>query len=153
MNRTWKIQTHRDGGKKARHVKNEVKSLLIIFFDIKGIVHKELVRAGQTVNSAYCSDVLRWLCENVCWLHPELRRQMNWLLHYDKTPSRTSFFKMGFFTKKQHNCRPPSTIPLSVSPTEDKIVRPPFKTQLRWPRQNRRRCWTPSQNTTFKISL
>jgi hypothetical protein len=30
----------------------------IIFFDIEGIVHKELVLAGQTVNSAYYCGVL-----------------------------------------------------------------------------------------------
>jgi hypothetical protein len=36
-------------------VKNKDKSMLIIFFDMRGIVHKEFVLAGQTVNSAcYC---------------------------------------------------------------------------------------------------
>jgi hypothetical protein len=39
--------------KKVRQVKTKVKSMLIVFFDIKGIVHKEFVLAGQTVNSAY----------------------------------------------------------------------------------------------------
>jgi hypothetical protein len=38
---------------KARQVKSKVKSMLIIFFDIKGILHKEFFLAGQTVNSAY----------------------------------------------------------------------------------------------------
>jgi histone-lysine N-methyltransferase SETMAR len=37
--------------KKARQVKSKVKSRLIIFFDIKGIVHKEFILAGQIVNS------------------------------------------------------------------------------------------------------
>jgi hypothetical protein len=36
----------------------KVKSMLIIFFDIKGIVHKEFALAGQTVNSAYYCDSL-----------------------------------------------------------------------------------------------
>jgi hypothetical protein len=45
--------------KKARQVKSKVKSMLIIFFDIKGIVLKEFVLEGQTVNSAHYSDVLR----------------------------------------------------------------------------------------------
>jgi hypothetical protein len=49
----------------ARQVKIKVKSMLIIFFDIKLIVHKEFVLAGQTVNSAYYSDVLRRMRENV----------------------------------------------------------------------------------------
>jgi hypothetical protein len=46
--------------KKVRQVKSEVKSMLIIFFDIKGIVRKEFVRAGQTVSYAHYCD-----CENV----------------------------------------------------------------------------------------
>jgi hypothetical protein len=45
--------------KKARQVKSKVKCMLIIFFDIKGIIHKEFILAGQKVNSAYCCDVLR----------------------------------------------------------------------------------------------
>jgi hypothetical protein len=46
------------------------KCLLIIFFDIKGIVHKEFVLTGQTVNSAYYCDILWWLHENVQILNP-----------------------------------------------------------------------------------
>jgi hypothetical protein len=52
--------------KKARQVKSKVKRMLIIFFDIMGIVNKEFVLAGrQTVNSAYYCDILRRLHENV----------------------------------------------------------------------------------------
>jgi hypothetical protein len=39
-----------------RQSQSKVKNMLIIFFDIKGIVHKEFILAGQTVNSAYYSD-------------------------------------------------------------------------------------------------
>jgi hypothetical protein len=35
-----------------RKKKSRVKNMLVIVFDIKGIVHKEFVLAGQTVNSA-----------------------------------------------------------------------------------------------------
>jgi hypothetical protein len=44
---------------RAGQVKSKVKNLLIIFFDIKGIVHKEFALAGQTVNSAYYCVVLQ----------------------------------------------------------------------------------------------
>jgi histone-lysine N-methyltransferase SETMAR len=60
----WK-STHSPKLKKARQVKSKFKSILNIFFDIKGIVHKEFVLAGQTVNFACYCDVLRRLCENV----------------------------------------------------------------------------------------
>jgi hypothetical protein len=63
--------------KKVRHVKSKVKIMLIIFFDIRGIVHKELVLAGQTVNSTYYCDVLWLLHEYVRTLHPELWQQKN----------------------------------------------------------------------------
>jgi hypothetical protein len=58
--------------KKTRQVKGKVKSMLITLFDIKGIVHKEFVLAGQTVNSTYYCDVLCQLSENVRSLHPKL---------------------------------------------------------------------------------
>jgi hypothetical protein len=54
----------------ARQVKNKVKSELIIFFDVKGIVHKEFVLARQIVNSVYFCDALRRLRENVRRLRP-----------------------------------------------------------------------------------
>jgi hypothetical protein len=44
---------------KARQVKSKVKSILIIFLDIKGIFHKEFVLAGHTLNSAHCCDILQ----------------------------------------------------------------------------------------------
>jgi hypothetical protein len=37
--------------------------MLIIFFDIKGIDHKEFVLVGQTVSSAYCCDCWK-MCED-----------------------------------------------------------------------------------------
>jgi hypothetical protein len=53
-------------------VKRKVKSMLIIFFDIKGIIHKEFVLAGQIVTSAYYCDILWRLRENVRRFRPEL---------------------------------------------------------------------------------
>jgi hypothetical protein len=61
----------------ARQVKSKVKSTLIISFDFNGIVYKQLVLAGQTVNPAYYHDILRRR------LRPELRGQNNWLLSHD----------------------------------------------------------------------
>jgi hypothetical protein len=50
----------------AKQVKSRVKSMLIILFDIKGIVHKEFVLAALTANSPpYYCHVLRGLRENV----------------------------------------------------------------------------------------
>jgi hypothetical protein len=81
-------------------VKSKVKGMLITFFDIDGIIHKQLDLAGQTVNSAYCCDVLQLLHENVRRHPTELRLQENWLLHHEKVPSHTSFSTTDFFLPK-----------------------------------------------------
>jgi hypothetical protein len=39
--------------------------MIITFFDIKGIVHKEFVPTGQTVNSWFYCEVLRRLREDI----------------------------------------------------------------------------------------
>jgi hypothetical protein len=77
-------------------MKRKIKIMIIIFFDIKGTLHKESVMAGQTTNFAYCDD-LRRLRKNVCKLRPELWRQKNWLLHHDNAPSHAFFFTRDFF--------------------------------------------------------
>jgi hypothetical protein len=51
--------------KRARQVKSKVKSMLIIFFDIKVIAIKEFILAGQMVSSAYYCDVLQQMHTNV----------------------------------------------------------------------------------------
>jgi hypothetical protein len=61
MNRTGVARSSQGRPRKARHLKSKVKSMLIIFFNIKGIVHKEFVLAGQTVNSPYYCDVLNFI--------------------------------------------------------------------------------------------
>jgi hypothetical protein len=71
-----KVQTHWDW-KKMRQVKSKVKNMLIIFFDIKGIVHIEFALADQTVNSTYYCDVLWRMRGNVQRICPELRQQNN----------------------------------------------------------------------------
>jgi hypothetical protein len=98
MSHTWKVQTHQDR-KKARQVKSKVKSMLIIFFDIKRIVHKEFILVGQSVNSTYYCDGLYPLHENVLTLCPKLWRQKNWLLYHDNSLSHTFFFTREFLTE------------------------------------------------------
>jgi len=44
--------------KKARMSRSRVKTMIIVFFDSRGIVHKEFVPSGQTVNLAFYKDVL-----------------------------------------------------------------------------------------------
>jgi hypothetical protein len=45
-------------GKDQWRPKNKVRNMLIIFVDIKGVVHIEFALSGQTDNSAYYCDLL-----------------------------------------------------------------------------------------------
>jgi hypothetical protein len=42
-----------NGSKRAHVLKSQMKTMLITFFDIKGIVHIEFVSQDGTVNQAY----------------------------------------------------------------------------------------------------
>jgi hypothetical protein len=97
--------------------------MLVIFFYIKGIVDKEFVLAGQTVNYPYYYDVLRRLRKNVRRLRLELWRQKNGLLHHDSVPSLTSSFTREFFTTINMTVVPHPPY-FSVSPIEDNSERP-----------------------------
>jgi hypothetical protein len=101
--------------KKVRQVKSNAKSMLTtICFDIKDIVHKEFILAGQTIISAYYCDILQQLLDSVLRLCLELWRQKNWLLHHDNTPSNTSFSTREFFTKNNMTVIPLCTLLTSL---------------------------------------
>ena len=58
--------------KKARQSRSATKSMLIVFFDIRVIVHHDFVPEDQTVNAEfYCND-LRRLREDIRLKRPEL---------------------------------------------------------------------------------
>jgi hypothetical protein len=73
--------------KMSRLQKSKVKTLLIAFFDSNGIIHKEFVPAGQTVNSELYEQVLKWLlpCTPLVW--PELQRTGQWMLLHNNAPA------------------------------------------------------------------
>jgi histone-lysine N-methyltransferase SETMAR len=57
--------------------------MLIVFFDIRGIVHREFVPQGQTVNKKFYCEVLRRLRENIRRKRTDLWQAKNWILHDD----------------------------------------------------------------------
>jgi hypothetical protein len=51
--------------KKVHQVRSNGKPMLIVFFNIQGIVHKEFILPGQIINGKFYCEVLKWLREGI----------------------------------------------------------------------------------------
>ena len=86
--------------KKARMSKYKIKSMLIcFFFDGQGIVHKEFVPPGQTVNQTFYWEVLERLSKRVVRVRPGIAR--TWMLHHDNAPYHTAVSINEFLAEKK----------------------------------------------------
>ena len=82
----------------ARQVRSNIKSILICFFDQKGIVHKEFVPPGQTFHATFYVEDLKRLRENVRRKRPDQWRNNTWLLHHDNAPAHAALLTRRFLT-------------------------------------------------------
>ncbi|UYV78693.1 hypothetical protein LAZ67_16002432 [Cordylochernes scorpioides] len=94
----WKLP-HGPRPKKARQVRSNVKVLLTVFFDCRGVVHHEFFPQGRTVNKEYYLQVMRNLREAIRQKHPDLWKNKNWLLNRDNAPAHTSLLVRDFLAK------------------------------------------------------
>ncbi|UYV78130.1 hypothetical protein LAZ67_16000210 [Cordylochernes scorpioides] len=94
----WKLP-HEPRPKKARQVRSNVKVLLTVLFDCRGVVHHEFLPQGRTVNKEYYLQVMRNLREAIRQKRPDLWKNKNWLLHHDNAPAHTSLLVRDFLAK------------------------------------------------------
>ena len=94
----WKL-SHEPRPKKARQIRSNVKVLLTVFFDCRGVVHHEFLPQGGTVNKEYYLQVMRNLREAIRQKRPDLWKNKNWLLHHDNAPAHTSLLVRNFLAK------------------------------------------------------
>ena len=75
--------------------KSKIKSTFF-FFSSQGIVHKEFVPPGQTVNQTFCREVLERLRKRVARVRPGIAR--TWMLHHvtRQSPSMNFWHKKAF---------------------------------------------------------
>ena len=85
--------------RKARMSKSRIKSMFIVFFDSKGIVHKEFLPTGQTVSAAFYVEVLKRLRNRVTRVRPEIAN--DWILDHDNAPSHSSILVKEFLAKRK----------------------------------------------------
>jgi len=76
--------------RKFRQSKSRVKTMLLNFFDIRGIFHYEFVPTGQTVNHVYYLEVLERLREKVRRKQPKRFANSSWILHHNNAPAHTA---------------------------------------------------------------
>ena len=110
----WKTQNS-PRPKKARMSRSEVKTMLVCFFDHKGIVHYEFVKQGQTVSQQCYLEVLTRLRESVQRKIPGLWPD-NWILHHDNAPAHDAlrireFLAKNSITKMDHPPYSPGLAP------------------------------------------
>ncbi|UYV77835.1 hypothetical protein LAZ67_15002534 [Cordylochernes scorpioides] len=100
---------HEPRPKKARQVRSNVKVLLTVFFDCRGVVHHEFLPQGRTgktrakpgtsASKEYYLQVMRNLRKAIRQKRPDLWKNKNWLLHHDNAPAHTSLLVRDFLAK------------------------------------------------------
>ena len=83
--------------KKAHMSRSRVKNMIIVFFDSRGIVHKEFVPPGQTGNHTFYKDVLERLQKQVQRVWRDIADV--WVLHHDNAPAHTLLSIREFLAK------------------------------------------------------
>ena len=110
----WKTQNS-PRPKKARISRSQVKTMLVCFFDHKGIVHYECIAQGQTVNQQCYLEVLTRLRESVRSKRPGLWPDKR-ILHHDCAPALDAlrvreFLAKNTITKMDHPPYSPDLAP------------------------------------------
>ncbi|UYV72614.1 hypothetical protein LAZ67_10000060 [Cordylochernes scorpioides] len=131
----WKLP-HEPRPKKARQVRSNVKVLLTVFFDCRGVVHHEFLPQGRMVNKEYYLQVMRNLREATRQKRPDLWKNKNWLLHHDNAPAHTSLLVRDFLAKNNTLMMPQSPYSPELAPCDfflfPKLKRPVMSLYLNY---------------------
>ncbi|UYV85184.1 hypothetical protein LAZ67_X004851 [Cordylochernes scorpioides] len=102
--------------KKARMSKSRIKTMIIVFFDIRGIVHCEFVPQGQTVNSAFYLEVLRRMKRRIARVRTDIKDTVK--LHHDNATSHTAFIITNFLARSNTPVIPHPPYSLDLAPSD-----------------------------------
>ena len=78
-----------------------MKTMPIVFFDSQGIVHKEFVQEGCTVNAEYYKGVVYQLIWRIRRVRPALYRTRDFFLLHENAPAHSAANIRQFLTQKQ----------------------------------------------------
>jgi hypothetical protein len=95
----WKTPTS-PRMKKARMSKSNVKAMIVVFFNIRGVIIIQWEPEGQTVNRKFYLEVLTKLQEQVGKKKPEMWKKKSWILHQDNVPAHNTLTVKQFLADK-----------------------------------------------------
>ncbi|UYV70546.1 K02A2.6-like [Cordylochernes scorpioides] len=84
--------------------KSRIKTIIIVFFDIRGIIHCKFVPQGQAVNLAFYLEVLRRLKRRIARVRTDIKDTVN--LHHDNATSHTAFIITNFLARSNTSVIP-----------------------------------------------
>ena len=84
----------------AKMSKSKIKTMLITFFDAKGLIHHEFVPEGQTVTQYFYRDVLGRLFEKMRKKRSDLWKSKEFLLLHDNARPHVALSVNQFLSKK-----------------------------------------------------
>ena len=67
-----------------------VKTMLAIFFDRQGVIHKEFVPEGENINAVYYKGVMERLLNRVRRVRLGICESSGWFLLHDNAPSHNT---------------------------------------------------------------
>jgi hypothetical protein len=118
---------------KLKFQRSRIKTMLIIFFDSQGIVHKEFISEGETVNAEFYR-VMDRLLKSIQRVRPAAFCNRDFFLLHDNAPAHTAASVCQFLTPKNvTTLYPPhvlsrfiSAILFSVAQVENEVTRIPL---------------------------
>jgi hypothetical protein len=86
--------------KKLKFQRSRIKTMLIIFFDSQGVVHKEFVPERKTVNAEFYKGVIDLFLKRIQQSCPVAFCSRDFFLLYDDVPTHKAASVCQYFTQK-----------------------------------------------------
>jgi len=79
----------------------KIMSTIFFFFDSQGVVHKEFVPEGKTVNAKFYKGVMDRLLKSIQWVRPAAFCSQDFFLLHNNAPTHKAGSVCQFLTPKQ----------------------------------------------------
>jgi len=83
-----------------RFQKSRVKTMLVIFFERGGAIHKEFVPEGETISAVYYKGVMERLLNRIRRVRPGMCESGDWFLLHNAPSHKATIFKQFLAQRK-----------------------------------------------------